>query len=464
MERQTERLILTARACGAQADELQAPFVAGCGRRPGLQLRRTDDVVSISIDPRWIEAIGPRLEAVAGELDIELRIDQLDAALPSADLDGRPSRVWAAIGNAADEISVLRERGEEPPFGLLRHVAVEEQSGDRIAVDARRCIVEPVGGPAPDASPTKYDDAGWHADEAVEAGEAPEQGFVHIGLLLTWLGRRNLLSRELPRRIRVMLETGPLDVGRLVSATDGKLLSIFLTSDGEAFCDARYDTYLRAFEEAVRDAPPFSVRLDETWLARVTPRIDQLWEDWDTAGRPPAEPNPAPIDVPHNLAAGLIETIADLAALAAGPEADVSSQPEAVRKRRLIDALASRRTSIRLHAIGELRSWRPDPEVVAALVPMLRVDDPDARLLAAAGIATQGDLAALGELVALVEREASGGSPAAMLVALTAALALASRRDASAADEVREKARRWRGPSPAQRDSFDLELDQILGA
>jgi hypothetical protein len=234
VQRDVVRLIVEA------AREDLRPFVAACGRHRGLQVQALAASVSLTVASERIETLGPRIEAAARAHRAALRLEDLDAEIPPTELDDRPSRLWAAIGNAADERAVARERGKEPHVDLFQYVRIEEHDGRRVAYDNRKPLVDPVGPMPADLSPTKFDDASWHADAADAAGQPGDNAWTHLALYLTWLIRNDLVdaTRIRPTDIRAVKEGAV--VGRSVMQwIDGKLVSDLMTDAGASFSTAR---------------------------------------------------------------------------------------------------------------------------------------------------------------------------------------------------------------------------------
>ena len=137
-------------------------------------------------------------------------------------------------------------------------------------------------------------------------------------------------------------------------------------------------------------------------------------------------------------------------------------------KAELIESLEAGMVGDRHDALGKLAGWDPDPEVAAALRPMLRSDDVFEAGQAATGLARQGDITDLPGVLDLVYRlsPADGGTTEAMVVPLRAALALAALANPDVVAGVKERATQWRGTKRARRQSweheFDTELDELL--
>jgi hypothetical protein len=251
-------------------------------RRAGLRVRPQGDRLTLEVAANRIEAVGPVVEAAALAAGIVLRLDALDAVIESKGLDGRASRLWAAIGDAADRRAVDRGRGVTPSIGLLHLVRVEERDGRRAAVDDRPPLVDRPSGPAPDAFPTKFDDADWHGDGAEAAGQPPDHAWTHMALYLTWLIRHHLVARaRLRRRAQYVRDGGVVD-REFMQWVDFQLTSDDMTDAGAAFSEAHYKDYVAAYNRVFAGEPDYSIPADADAYARVEPELDALSSAWQT--------------------------------------------------------------------------------------------------------------------------------------------------------------------------------------
>jgi hypothetical protein len=138
-----------------------------------------------------------------------------------------------------------------------------------------------------------------------------------------------------------------------------------------------------------------------------------------------------------------------------------------VRKAELLADLAATSSSGDRHAaVAALAAWDPDPEVAAALRPSLLSEDVFETGTAANGLARQGDITDLPGVLGAVHRmsPADGGSVAAMLEPLRAAIVLAERAGPEIVLGVKAQARAWRGvaaPARWERDA-DVAFDLLL--
>jgi hypothetical protein len=261
-------------------------------RRQGLRRKLSAGRLALEVDAPEIERIGPEIEALATAAGLELRLVDLDARLAPSSLDGRPSGVWAAIGDAALDLELAHGRDEEAAGGVYGRVSVTEEGGVRIARDGRSPRVEPAVQP-PDLSPVKYDDKEYHEEAAIEAGQPAEHGATHIGLFLSWLIRNDLHDPELFDDAHVAaIRQGEMAGSDLAGYVDGKLVSDMLTDEGNGFAAARYDAYLDAYGVVFADQPDYAIEDDPAAEALVHPMIDGIYADWVAAGRPASAPKP----------------------------------------------------------------------------------------------------------------------------------------------------------------------------
>jgi hypothetical protein len=133
----------------------------------------------------------------------------------------------------------------------------------------------------------KYDDADWHYDGALEAGQPEEQAFAHIGLYLGWLIRRDLVdSGWFAAEHLAAIKSGQMTGADLENVVDRKLTSDLMTGDAVAFTDWFYDRYLAEVAERVPGAGTYEVA-DDVESARVVDELlDRRFEEWQHNGRP----------------------------------------------------------------------------------------------------------------------------------------------------------------------------------
>ncbi len=254
------------------------------GRRGGLRIARSDGEMIVEINVSAIHRVGPMVEAVAGLAGAGIRLVELDASIEVAGPDERPSRVWAAISDAADLRDIARERGDKP-IELIAFVGVEEQAGRRVAVSTRPHIVDPVDSSAlwRDGFENKLDDADYHIASAIERGYPEEHGWTHIALYLTWLMRNDLIDRRsFESRDIAAVNAGAVVGGEIITVTmDQKLLLEMLTEDGAEFSRANYKSYLDAYSQLPGE--DYSHPADAETYALLKPVLDHLWEAWGGA-------------------------------------------------------------------------------------------------------------------------------------------------------------------------------------
>jgi hypothetical protein len=159
-------------------------------------------------------------------------------------------------------------------------------------------------------------------------------------------------------------------------------------------------------------------------------------------------------------------------------EAEVAADPARLpaklqtpdRKAELLNDLSSPASGSRHQAIGQLAAWDPDPEVAAALRPMLLSDDVYEASQAATGLARQGDITDFPALLDLVHRMSpgDGGTFEAMLLVLPPALDLARQAGPVALDGLKARARQWRGELSPRAQPWHAEayraIDILLDA
>jgi hypothetical protein len=256
-------------------------FVTACEKHRGLRTIRRDGEVALTLDAGRIEVLGPIVEAAAAATDVSITLADVDGTIVSAGLDGRPSRIWAAIGNAADERAAARDRGAKPPGELFRYVRVDVIDGQRVALDGRPALLDNPGSGPIDAGPTKYDDVGWHYEGAENAGQPLEHASTHIALYLTWLIRHDMIeARFIPRPDLDAVRTTEIAGPKVINWIDAKLVSDLMTADGASFTDDYYKTYLEDYGEVFAHQPDYGVVGDESDYDRIAPLIERAWLDW----------------------------------------------------------------------------------------------------------------------------------------------------------------------------------------
>lgn len=145
----------------------------------------------------------------------------------------------------------------------------------------------------------------------------------------------------------------------------------------------------------------------------------------------------------------------------ADPERMPTSLQTDERKAQFLEELAAGRVGTRHAAILRLSGWDPDPDVAAALRPLLDSDDVYEAGQAALGLARQADVTDLPAVMKLLYRvsPADGGTTEAMLQPLRAALSLAALATPEIVEGVKVRAREWRGSAKVRRQSWERQLD-----
>ena len=139
------------------------------------------------------------------------------------------------------------------------------------------------------------------------------------------------------------------------------------------------------------------------------------------------------------------------------------------RKASLIADLGSTKRRARSMALTQLAGWDPDPEVAAALRPLLRTGDEHQRWEAASAMVRQRATDTLDEVLDVVRRAspAEGGSNGTMLLPVQIALELAELIGPDAVARVKSMSSSWRGPEPTKLPRHERqwadELDAMLG-
>ena len=127
----------------------------------------------------------------------------------------------------------------------------------------------------------KYDDYDYHVEGAIKAGFEPDNGFTHIGFMVSWLIRHGLFRTEfISPEAAVDLARGRLRPNDLRDLVDGKLVDEMLTPVGATFLANYYEAYLTEFVEAFPDAPDYGVSDDAANQAIVDQLIDEAFTRW----------------------------------------------------------------------------------------------------------------------------------------------------------------------------------------
>lgn len=155
----------------------------------------------------------------------------------------------------------------------------------------------------------EYDQWKWHIEGKYPKDQLPEQGYVHIGMYLTWLILNDLMdpkwvARSGARRA-VAAVTDRRETGcALRDMTDGKLASDMLSGEGQAFTGAYYAPeygYVRDYRGLFgRRADRYDVPDDWATYDRLARVLDDRFAEWVAAGKP--ELMPMPSLIPSRLA------------------------------------------------------------------------------------------------------------------------------------------------------------------
>jgi hypothetical protein len=187
-----------------------------------------------------------------------------------------------------------------------------------------------------------YDRLDWHYESAIEAGQAPENAFTHIGLYLAWIIRHDLHNPEVFLASHVdAVKSGEMTGSNLSDDIDTKLIPDDMSAEGRAFSDARYAAYLAEYATVFADEPDYSVVDEPANYARIAPVIDSLYASWVADGRP--------------------EAVDEMPDLPAGPD----FFPDMAREQ--IDAMIVELAE----SYGGLADDEPDPDVMSRLAPGL---------------------------------------------------------------------------------------------
>ena len=165
-------------------------------------------------------------------------------------------------------------------------------------------------GPDFDEATATLDDWRWHVEGQFPAGQAPEQGYVHIGVFTAWLIGRGLLDAGWVAEAGLVTQVIDLAQRRvapcaLLEPTSGRLVRAMLGADGAAFSGAYYapqygypSDWRHVFGRA---ADRYDVPGDWTTFDRIAPVIDGRYNNWTRGGRPELMPLPGPLGLVSRL-------------------------------------------------------------------------------------------------------------------------------------------------------------------
>jgi hypothetical protein len=155
--------------------------------------------------------------------------------------------------------------------------------------------------PAEAQALAEYDDWRWHVEGHFPKDQPPEQGYVHIGVFVTWLLDFGFVDPDWVARagaeqaVTAVAERRGTP-GTLRDVTEGRLVSDMLTPEGRAFTGAYYAPeygYARDWRGVFgRRADRYDV--PDAWETydRIAPLLDRRHEAWVAAGKPELMPLP----------------------------------------------------------------------------------------------------------------------------------------------------------------------------
>jgi hypothetical protein len=155
--------------------------------------------------------------------------------------------------------------------------------------------------PPEEPSVVEYDLWRWHTEGVFPKDQPPEQGYVHIGMFLTWLVDLDMVDPDWIARSGVEDAVEAIRGRRetpcaMRDTTEGRLASDMLTDEGRAFTGAYYAPeygYARDWRRVFgRRADRYAVPDDWEAYDRIGPRIERRYREWIAAGRPELMPLP----------------------------------------------------------------------------------------------------------------------------------------------------------------------------
>jgi hypothetical protein len=157
-----------------------------------------------------------------------------------------------------------------------------------------------------EASIIEYDLWSWHTEGAFPADQPPEQGYVHIGVFVTWLALHEMLDPDwvansgMEQAVAAIRDRGATPCG-LRDATAGRLASDMLTAEGQGFAGAYYAPeygYARDWRRVFgRQADRYAVPDDWETYDAIAPLVDGRCRQWIAAGEPELMPLPRLLSV-----------------------------------------------------------------------------------------------------------------------------------------------------------------------
>ena len=155
-----------------------------------------------------------------------------------------------------------------------------------------------------DGPEATLDDWRWHVEGEFPRGLDPGQGYVHIGVFVSWLACHGMLDADWIDRAGLVSLTLELVERRVApcalrDGTAGQLTRSMLKAEGAAFASAYYapqygypSDWRRVFGRA---ADAYAV--PGTWETydRMAPVVDERYSEWTKAGRPELMQLPGPL-------------------------------------------------------------------------------------------------------------------------------------------------------------------------
>ena len=141
----------------------------------------------------------------------------------------------------------------------------------------------------------EFDDWHWHTEGAFPKGQAPEQGYVHIGMFLAWLIEHDMLGPKWVARTGTQPEIASIREAAvspcaLRDKTGGRLSSDMMTLEGASFAGAYYAPQYgyTADWRWVFGKPADKYAVPESWetYERIAVVIDMRYKSWVKSGKP----------------------------------------------------------------------------------------------------------------------------------------------------------------------------------
>jgi len=136
----------------------------------------------------------------------------------------------------------------------------------------------------------KYDDISWHYGGEFPADLPRSAAGIHIGMFVTWATLAGLGGElhafEFPDFVKQLKDRTILPGVFLETVCDGKLTSEDLSSEGNAFARAYFDSdenrYINDYVIALADNLPTVYHVEDSWESfdLIAPLIKQRLEEW----------------------------------------------------------------------------------------------------------------------------------------------------------------------------------------